>query len=380
MYYPIISDVIRYNNNFLAKFIELVKERMSQTGLLLPSLSPRKEVSPAGSSSDILDYPSESGTTLGDISSQLQQISGTSVLGYGPIGYYEGSSPPEEEEEPTQIGSYPGYKLMKELGKGHFGTVYEAIREKDGKTVALKAVTIDPRDPEALPNLMREVSILIKISDPECQPFLVCFHGYKYLEDQNVFLIDMDLVEGQNLLDYKGNIHFKDILYRHLLLIMKDLVEALQYLHRNGIVHNDVKPDNIIIDKNLTPVLVDMGVACSNLTLCQIDETNSGLCCRGAMGPVMYVSPERIKTKANFPQSDIWSMGMTFYVVATGTYPFDLGSDPTPGKLLRALKTQEPKKLQTSNEVLNYIVNRSLDKNPVTRIGLDEISQILDRI
>ena len=145
-----LSDIITF-----LKFIELVKERMSQTGLLLPSLSPRKEVSPAASSSDILDYPSESGTTLGDISSQLQQISGTSVLGYGPIGYYEGPSSSEEEEEPKQIGSYPGYKLMKELGKGQFGKVYEAIREKDGKTVALKAITIDPRDPNALTNQTR---------------------------------------------------------------------------------------------------------------------------------------------------------------------------------------------------------------------------------
>ena len=334
---------------------------MSRTGLLLPSLSPRKE------------------TSLGELTASYVD------RGYGPIGYYEGPSSEEEEEaeqetEPKQIGSYPGYKLIKELGKGQFGKVYEAIREKDGKTVALKAVTIHPGDPSALTNLMREVSILSKISDPECQPFLACFHGYKYLEDQNIFLIDMDLVKGQNLLEYGKGVYSKEVLYKHLLLIMKDLIKALQYLHRNGIIHNDVKPDNIIIDNNLTPVLVDMGVACSNLTICQIDETNSGLCCRGAMGPVMYVSPERIKTQANFPQSDIWSMGMTFYVVATGTYPFELGSTPTPGKLLRALKTQEPKKLHTSNEVLNYIVNRALDKTPTTRITLNEISQILDRI
>jgi serine/threonine-protein kinase len=273
--------------------------------------------------------------------------------------------------------SYSEYELIKIIGKGYFGTVWEA-RTKDGKSVALKIIRVNPDDTKMLSDLYKEVEILTKISNPECQPFLVCFNGYNYNQDTNEFVIEMDMIKGKDLTQYAKSVFPISRKCRHLLLIMKDLVEVLKYLHQNGILHNDVKPDNILIDKDLTPKLVDFGVACMNLSLCPIDKTES-LCCRGVFGPILYASPEIIKSRGSyFPESDVWSLGVSFYYAATGNYPFNIDGDTTVEEYYNTIMKNSPKLLNTGNEMLDYIVNRTLDKNPTTRITLAEMEEILE--
>lgn len=310
--------------------------------------------------------------------SSREEIPGYSS--YAGLGGYISAEKAKENVTINKNRSYPGYKIIKELGTGYFGNVYEAIRDKDNKHIALKVVRIDPNNKNSLDNLKREVSILSKISDPECQPYLVCFHGYKYLENDSIFLIEMDMVKGTTLDQfskiYKNNPKF----IRYLLLIMRDLIKAIQYLHQNDIIHNDIKPDNIIIDSNLNPVLVDMGVACIDVDLCSLNAQEKK-CCLNVKGPTIYLPPETILSKgAYFKESDIWGLGLTYYIVTTEEFPFNIGPVPTPQRLVNSIKNQEPMKLQSGNEILDYIVNRSLDKNLSTRITLSEIADILKDI
>lgn len=278
---------------------------------------------------------------------------------------------------------YPGYTLIEVIGKGFFGSVWKARRLSDDKIIALKVVKINPNRPNMRKELEREVEILAKISRPVCQPFLVCFNDYKYIEDRDEYIIDMNLIEGKTLMEYAESVPDEKTRYRHLLLIMKDIVKAIEYLHKNGIIHNDIKPENIIIDEHLTPILVDFGVACLELAICPLqhnEETVSSLCCKGILGPIMYISPETLKNRGTyFTQSDIWSLGVTFYTSATlGGYPFEKTGKVK--QLFKNIKSSEPTKLKTSNEILNYIVNRALDKNPTTRITIPEINEILEEI
>jgi len=268
---------------------------------------------------------------------------------------------------------YPNYELISVIGSGFFGRVWKARRLSDNKIIALKTVTV--QDEKMFLDLQREVDILIKISSPMCQPFLVCFNGSSYIQDKNTFLIDMDLVEGRTLINYIKS-QPEDKKYRYLLLIMKDIVKAIKYLHDNGILHNDIKPDNIIIDKNLTPVLVDFGVACTNLSYCTFKEETLE-CCREISGPNMYISPETLKSKAYYKQSDVWSLGLTFYVAASGIYPFvnNLGVK----ELFDSIYRDNPAPLVTGNVILDDIVNRSLIKNMKERITLNEIIDILNK-
>lgn len=268
---------------------------------------------------------------------------------------------------------YPNYEIISAIGSGFFGSVWKAKRISDNKIIALKTVVV--QDEKMLQDLQRETDILTKISSPMCQPFLVCFNGSSYIKDKNTFLIDMELIEGQTLMKY-ANSHQGDKKYKYLLLIMKDLVKAIKYLHDNGIIHNDIKPDNIIIDKNLTPVLVDFGVACTNLSYCTFKEETLE-CCREIFGPYMYISPETIKTKAYYKQSDIWSLGLSFYMAAGAEYPFV--KNLSAKELFESIYKSRPEPLATGNIILDDIVNRSLIKNMKNRITLNEIISILDK-
>ena len=280
----------------------------------------------------------------------------------------------ENNKDQNKKENFNGYNLISILGKGVSGTVWKAKRT-DGKIVALKIVN-DYDNPKKLNRLIKEVEILEKISNPTCHPFLVCFNGYAHYPS-SYFLIEMDLVEGSNLDKYSRSYRLKDptTLYKHLLLIMKDIVKALSYLHQNSIIHKDIKPDNIIIENDLTPVLVDFGVSCFADTCNNGDNDNK--CCHDIMGPVLYTSPESIRTKSSFYSSDVWAMGVTFYVAATGSVPFNIPDFKNGLKILDIIKDEPIKELHTSNKSLNFIVNRCLDKNPKTRITLDEINKLL---
>ena len=143
------------------------------------------------------------------------------------------------------------------------------------------------------------------------------------------------------------------------------------------IIHNDIKPENILIDSSLTPKLVDFGVACKT-NLCE-GQTKY---CKGFSGTARYASPEMINNRDRYLSSDIWSLGVTLYNSATGgkfPFPFDFLPNQTVPNILNTIKLQEPKSLNTTNNILNLIINKSLVKDPFNRISLEEIISILNQ-
>ena len=194
----------------------------------------------------------------------------------------------------TEFKDYPNYKLIELLGQGFFGQVWKAVRLSDNKIIALKIITVNNN----LEDIYRELEILKRIQK-DCKPFLACLNNYEYLESQNKFLIDMELIVGDNLAVFIKKTPINKRI-KYLLLILKDLTRTLQHLHQNGILHNDIKPDNILITKNLVPVLVDFGVSCFDTSLC-----DKYLCCTGVKGPNLFASPETLKSKTYYEQSDV---------------------------------------------------------------------------
>ena len=270
------------------------------------------------------------------------------------------------------------YEFIKKLGSGSQGTVWKAIRLSDNKTIAVKILKIyNDKTVEAAAD---EVKKLKSLATPKCNENIVCYYGYSENPTEFQVFVEMEYIEGEDLSDYSKKFREKDEyskLYKHLLLITKDLIKGILYIHDRDIIHSDIKPANIMIDKNLTPKIIDFGVSCHSNDVCKLGSKKVS-CCKGLVGSPAYASPEVYKDEIRYPQSDIWSLGMTLYEAATGKYPYIYKtSKPNLRDIFQAIQDEEPIKLETSNILLNDIVNKSLVKDPKDRITAIEINNML---
>lgn len=278
------------------------------------------------------------------------------------------------------------YEIVKQLGKGAQGAVYKAIRNSDNKTVALKVITAYP-ETNVYKNAIKEIELLEKIATPNCHPNVACYYGHHYDRKDGKIYIEMEFIEGEDLFEFSKKYRDKDhplsnyVLYKYLLLITKDIIKGLLYIHDKGILHNDIKPENIMIDRDLVPKLIDFGLGCSANDVCYLDNNGPKQmvrCCSGFAGTPDYASPEMYRHEERYAASDVWSLGVSLYTSALGKYPFNYGADnPTVRDIMQAILYKDPEKLETNNELLNYIVNNSIIKNPGDRITTEEINDAL---
>ena len=219
---------------------------------------------------------------------------------------------------------------------------------------------------------LKEVEILKEVSssfNTNCIPSLVCFYDY-HIEKDTLY-IEMEYIEGVTLDKFAEKLRSSPKLNKYLLAIIKDIIQALQKLNSYGIIHRDVKPENIMINSNYQPKLIDIGLACKTNKGCSLSDKNIS-CCKGIAGTPYYSSPESLLDNIFYYVSDIYSLGASIYFASTGKVLFD----PNP-KNLNALKklveTEKVPSLNTVNIQLNNLVNKMLIYNPDLRITSEEI-------
>ncbi len=246
------------------------------------------------------------------------------------------------------------YRIISEIGRGGLGVVYKAVDLLSQQTIALKRLhgewhTADHNDRILLANEFRTGAAL-------SHPYIVSLLDYGFDQSQQPFFT-MSLVDGSRTITEYLLTHADDKQLPVRLLMQ--ILEALEYLHRCGVIHRDLKPANVLVcdeDNGEPPVvrLVDFGVSLSRITAISDPKLT---------GTLAYMSPELLRGGTATVASDLWAVGIMMYQVFTGEHPF---AADTAQQLLARITREQPDlyKLPTA---LIPVIGRLLVMDPSDR-------------
>jgi WD40 repeat protein/serine/threonine protein kinase len=247
-----------------------------------------------------------------------------------------------------------GYELRERIGEGGFGAVYRATQSLIGREVAIKIILPQYANrPEFIRRFETEAQLVARLE----HPYIVPLYDY-WREPSGAYLV-MRWLRGGSLHDsIEKNGPWSP---RAAAQLLTHIGEALAVAHRQGVIHRDLKLENILLDENGNPYLTDFGIA-KDLGGQSITQNDA------IMGSPAYLSPEQIKGETVTPRSDIYALGIMIYEMLTGELPFDV---PTPAALLYKHLT-EP--LPDLSEVrpglapaINAVIQRATAKDPADR-------------
>ena len=251
------------------------------------------------------------------------------------IGAIIGSSPA------NYIGQFVGpYQIVREIGRGGMGAVYQAVRADDQylRSVAIKFIAHGMDTPESVARFRTERQILATLQHPNIAALL----DGGTTEDGRPYIV-MEYIEGERLLDYcrQRNLSVPDRLE-----LFRALCGAVHHAHQMLVIHRDIKPANVLVTADGIPKLLDFGIAkllAPELVPGGAEETETSL---RRLTP-QYASPEQIRGEPLTTASDVYSLGVLLYEMLTFVSPYGI-TGRTSHEIERAVCNSEPQKLSAA--------------------------------
>jgi len=257
----------------------------------------------------------------------------------------------KHRQELTTGSTFAGrYQVVEEMGRGGMGRVYKVIDMKLKEDLALKIIHPEIAvDERIIKRFGNELKMARKVSHKN-----VC-RMYHLEEDEGIHYITMEFIRGESLKDMIGMMG--QLSPGQALSVVKQVCEGLAEAHKLGVVHRDLKPGNIMIDREGNARIMDFGIARS-LKAKGITRTGT------MIGTPEYMSPEQVEGLKTDQRSDLYSLGVILYEMVTGRIPFD-GETPFSIALKhKSEKPQDPKEINPQlPENISRMIMRCLEKD-----------------
>ncbi|MGW7053266.1 serine/threonine-protein kinase [Streptomyces sp. NPDC054887] len=261
------------------------------------------------------------------------------------------------------------YRLGDRLGRGGMGTVWQATDELLGRQVAVKELHFggdEPGLPTADARLRRERALREARTVAQLvHPHVIVVHDIVEDSDAGLSYIIMELIDGDSLADRIASSGPVDV--REAARIGLALVGALRNAHERGVLHRDLKPDNVLLEAGTgRVVLTDFGIA-------RLDGGTTITDAGSFVGSPEYTAPERMEGRAAGPASDLWSLGVLLCTAVSGESPFH--RDSLGGVLCAVM--HDPIVPPAAAGPLLPVVRRLLERDPQRRLGAAEAERLL---
>jgi serine/threonine-protein kinase len=246
------------------------------------------------------------------------------------------------------------YEITELLGRGGMATVYKGYQREIDRYVAIKVLPPHPgQDPQFVERFRLEARTVARLQHPHILPL------YDYGVEDDILYLVTAYVEGGALSD---RIDGGPMMLSEVEQILRQIASALDYAHRQGVIHRDIKPDNILLDKEGHALLADFGIV-------KIVEGDTNLTGTGGLvGTPAYMAPEQGRGESVSNAADIYSLAVVVYEMITGHQPFQA---ETPMQIVLKHMNEPPpsitENMSTLPPGLERVMQRALAKNPVNR-------------
>lgn len=272
-----------------------------------------------------------------------------------------------QQTKPNSISEISSWKLAHEIGSGSYGVVHYATCADTGLTAAVKVIELNEQNKSSL---TREIDVLKSVRARGGHNNIITLRGI-YQSDQKVHIVT-ELMRGGEM--YTHLAAYGAMTEHQTRLLARDVCKALAFLHESGIVHKDIKPENILLmepgnTNNNVAKIADFGSAGPATASTPHDH----------IGTTAYQSPEYILSGICSPATDMWALGCVLYIALCGSHPFDLDGTATDEEIEKRVHVQrvhldfEPW-TQVSNEAKD-LIRSLLHEDPKFRPSAAQVLQ-----